>query len=62
MIKVNKFFPEKQFFDMSIYELKVFVKDQTKKFNKYEKRRRRNKRYTRKNKINRKKITRKNIV
>tara|TARA_B110000008_G_scaffold279020_1_gene324566 strand:+ start:2743 stop:2925 length:183 start_codon:yes stop_codon:yes gene_type:complete len=60
MIKVNKFFPEKQFFDMSIEELRVFVKEQNKKFNRYQKRRK--KKYTRKRKINRKKITRKNIV
>ena len=61
MIKVNKFFPEKQFFNMSIEELRVFVKEQNKKFNRYEKRRRK-KKYTRKRKIKRKKITRKNIV
>ena len=50
------------FFDMSMDELKVFVKDQKRKFNRYQKRRRINKKYTRKKKIKRKKITRKNIV
>lgn len=62
MIKVNKFYPNKHFFDMSMDELKVFVKDQKRKFNRYQKRRRINKKYTRKKKIKRKKITRKNIV
>ena len=57
MIKVNKFFPEKHFFDMSIDELKIFVKDQNRKFNRYEKRKTRKRRRRR-----RKRITRKNIV
>ena len=62
MIKINKFYPEKHFFDMSIEELKIFVKDQKRKFKRYEIKRKRNKRTTRKKKIKRKKITRKNIV
>ena len=36
MIKINKFYPEKHFFDMSIEELKIFVKDQKRKFKRYE--------------------------
>lgn len=62
MIKVNKFYPEKQFFNMSIDELKIFVNNQKRKFKRYEIKRKRNKRTTRKRKIKRKKITRKNIV
>jgi hypothetical protein len=62
MIKVNKFYPEKHFFDMSIDELKVFVKDQKRKFKRYEIKRKRNKRRTRKRRIKTRKITRKNIV
>tara|TARA_B110000444_G_C18740594_1_gene547824 strand:- start:253 stop:441 length:189 start_codon:yes stop_codon:yes gene_type:complete len=62
MIKVNKFYPEKHFFDMSIEELKIFVKDQKRKFKRYEKKRKGIKRTRRKRKIKRRKITRKNIV
>ena len=62
MIKINKFYPKKHFFDMSIDELKVFVKDQKRKFKRYEIKRKRNKRRTRKKRIKTRKITRKNIV
>ena len=62
MIKINKFYPEKHFFDMSIEELKIFVKDQKRKFKRYEIKRKSIKWTRRKRKIKRKKITRKNIV
>lgn len=62
MIKVNKFYPNKHFFEMSIIELKQFVKQQKNKFKRYERLRNKRIKYTRKRKIKKSKKTRKNLV
>jgi len=62
MIKVNKFYPNKHFFEMSIIELKHFVKQQKNKFKRYERLRNKSIKYTRKRKIKKRNKTRKNLV
>ena len=60
MINIKRYYPEKHFFEMSIQELKEFVKSQKYKWKRYEKRKRN--RHTRRRKKYMKRRTRKNMV